>query len=211
MQNFQSVDFSITSVNMTHQCSICGKKYEYKHTLARHMKTKHKGVLPVDPTTVKPSHAWVKDATALISYTCLKCGRMFPSQQFLDIHIKEKGHKQEYLLECFVCKKLFVTQDELNAHVSQEHPPPPYAAQQLPGTVSENTICKQLKFEHPFSMIVAGPSRSGKTQWVIDLLIHTNTRTCFFIYKQVPTGKQARQFYCLFAYMLTILLFYGHL
>ncbi len=161
---------------MSHQCTICGKKYEYKHTLARHMKVKHKSVLHVDPANVKPLNAWVKDATALISYTCLKCGQMFPSQQFLDDHIKEKGHKQEYPVECFVCKKLFPTQDELKVHVDQEHSPPCHAAQQLPGTVSEDIVCKQLKFAHPFSMIVAGPSRSGKTHWVIDLLVNMETR-----------------------------------
>ncbi len=175
-QKYQSVDFNIITVNMSHQCTICGKKYEYRHTLARHMKVKHKSLLHVDPSNVKPLNAWVKDATALISFTCLKCGQMFPSQQFLDNHIKEMGHKQEYPVECIVCRKLFPTQDELTVHVAQEHSPPCHAAQQLPGTVSEDIVCKQLKFAHPFSMIVAGPSRSGKTHWVNDLLVNMETR-----------------------------------
>ena len=143
--------------------------------LAEHLKDEHQDILHVDPTTVKPSRAWVKDVTALIAYTCLKCGRMFHSQQFLDKHIKEKGYKQEYPVECFVCKKLFSTQDELHMHVDREHSPPCHAAQQLPGTVSDNIIGRQLKFEHPFSMIVAGPSRSGKIHWVIDLLVNMET------------------------------------
>jgi DNA-directed RNA polymerase subunit RPC12/RpoP len=102
------------STSMSYQCPTCGKKYEYQYTLARQVKTEHKDVLHVDPTVVKPSHAWVKDATDLISYTCLKCGQKFPSQQFLDIHIKEKGNKQEYPLE-------WDEQDELDVHVDQEH------------------------------------------------------------------------------------------
>ena len=48
------------------------------------------------------------------------------------------------------------------------------APEQLP--VSEDRVGEKLEFEHPFSMIVAGPSRSGKTHWVIDLLVNMETR-----------------------------------
>ena len=104
------------------------------------MKGKHKDVLHVDPAIANPSNKRIKDSTALISYSCLKCGRMFSSQQFLDIHIKSKGHKQVYPIECFICLKLFSSKDELNAHILQSHPPTCHVAHQLPGTVSENII-----------------------------------------------------------------------
>jgi hypothetical protein len=38
------------------------------------------------------------------------------------------------------------------------------------------TTNESFKFKHPFCMMVAGPSRSGKTQWVIDLLREKETR-----------------------------------
>ena len=161
---------------MIYKCPTCSKKYEYRHKLAEHMKGKHKDVLHVDPAIANPSNKRIKDSTALISYSCLKCGRMFSSQQFLDIHIKSKGHKQVYPIECFICLKLFSSKDELNAHILQSHPPTCHVAHQLPGTVSENIICRRMEFEHPFSMIVVGPSRSGKTHWVIDLLVNMERR-----------------------------------
>ena len=81
---------------MSYQCPTCSKKYEYKHTLARHIHHKHKDVLHDDSRNVLP--------------------------------------------------------------------------------VSEDRVGEKLEFEHPFSMIVAGPSRSGKTHWVIDLLVNMETR-----------------------------------
>ena len=35
---------------------------------------------------------------------------------------------------------------------------------------------KNFKFLHPFCMMVAGPSRSGKTQWTVKLLSEKNER-----------------------------------
>ena len=160
---------------MSYQCPTCGKKYEYRHTLARHVKSKHKSVLSINPANVTPLNTREKDYTSLMSYNCSKCGQMFASQRFLDDHIKEKGHKQIYLVECFVCLKPFSSKDDLNTHIDQEHPPICHTAQRLPGTVSEDIVCRRLTFEHPFSMIVACPSRSGKTQWVIDLLVNMET------------------------------------
>ena len=153
----------MSTPNKLFGCIICNKSFVWRKSLARHAKTEHKMLIPVDPNDVHLSNVKVKDNTTLLSYSCSKCGQIFSTQQFLDNHVKEKAHMQEYPVDCFVCKKLFSTEDELNVHVSQEHIPSCHAAQQLPGTVSDDIICKQLKFEHPFSMIVAGPSHCGKT------------------------------------------------
>ena len=100
---------------MSYQCPTCSKKYEYKHTLARHIHHKHKDVLHDDSRNENSSNKNVKDYTTLYR-----------------------------------------------------------APEQLP--VSEDRVGEKLEFEHPFSMIVAGPSRSGKTHWVIDLLVNMETR-----------------------------------
>lgn len=116
----------------------------------RNKKAKQNLVVLVDPNDVHPSNVRVKDNTTLLSYSCSKCGQIFATQQILDNHAKEKAHMQKYPVDWFVCKKLFSTEDELNRHVSQEHIHYCHEAQQLPGTVSDDIICKQLKFEHPF-------------------------------------------------------------
>ena len=43
-------------------------------------------------------------------------------------------------------------------------------------TMVADTASNSFVFGHPFSMIVAGPSRSGKTYWVINLLLNAKER-----------------------------------
>ena len=57
--------------------------------------------------------------------------------------------------------KVFQTQGALDIHFNQTH------------KITEEDLAQctsKIVFNHPFTMIVAGPTRSGKTTWVTRLL-----------------------------------------
>ena len=62
---------------------------------------------------------------------------------------------------CVYCVKVFPTQEALDNHVHQMHQIRQKDLEQCTSTVT---------FKHPFTMIVAGPTRSGKTTWVAKLI-----------------------------------------
>ena len=88
------------------------------------------------------------------------------------------------LFKCNICNKSYEWRKSLTRHLRECHnrdksyvsPTSMTPSKKPPGTVSEDRVGEKLEFEHPFSMIVAGPSRSGKTHWVIDLLVNMETR-----------------------------------
>ena len=88
------------------------------------------------------------------------------------------------LFKCNICNKSYEWRKSLTRHLRESHnrdkscvsPTSMTPSKKPPGTVSEDRVGEKLEFEHPFSMIVAGPSRSGKTHWVIDLLVNMETR-----------------------------------
>ena len=58
-----------------------------------------------------------------------------------------------------------------------------------------STGTKPYYFKHPFRMIVAGPSRSGKTHWVIKLLIKKHSKNPIKLYTVTLIGKIRIQCY----------------
>ena len=99
-------------------------------------------------------------------FNCHKCGQEFGTRESLERHImqKERNKKNHSLFEqfeCVHCVKVFPTQEALDNHVHQMH--------QI--RQKDLEICKStITFKHPFTMIVAGPTRSGKTTWVAKLI-----------------------------------------
>ena len=165
------------------ECSTCNKSYTFKANLKRHMKKDHteKRVNPeiVNPEEIKIFNKREESWPLLNSYTYYKCGQVFTNELALDKHNGDVHANKKYKHECFVCLKPFYTKRELDMHVQSIHPPPAVsnASEMFPGMVAANEeICTPFIFEHPFSMIIVGPSRSGKTHWLIDLLVQKSSR-----------------------------------
>ena len=96
--------------------------------------------------------------------------------------------------KCDICDKRYVWKKSLIRHVKETHnldknyehlnsekgntpilPPgiPDVEFRKLleNGSVEEDNSKTRFVFKHPFSMMVSGPTRSGKTQWVTRLLL----------------------------------------
>ena len=76
------------------------------------------------------------------------------------------------------CEKNYTRQYKLKKHKLKKH-------DDVPTTSKQNLSSHQalvpkaqfFKFKHPFCMLVAGPSHSGKTSWTVQLL--AERRECF--------------------------------
>ena len=91
-------------------------------------------------------------------FSCHKCGQLFANQESLKRHIMLKGTKKNHSLfeqyECMHCVNVFPTQRALDILFNQTH------------KITEKDLAQctsKVVFKHPFTMIVAGPTRSGKT------------------------------------------------
>ena len=91
--------------------------------------------------------------------------------------------------QCDQCQKVFSRKDSLKRHKTNVH------CVELPmkrkpnegeekffqplvkaNAVQEEHECVQFKLKHPFCMLVAGPSHSGKTSWTVQLLAERRDR-----------------------------------
>ena len=161
-------------------CQICGKSYTRRDALTRHMNVKHpkyaKDGYDSDDEDDLDDKDEVKDIDngqldndnvkktkrydVFGQLRCHKCGQIFGSQELLEHHLRKKNHGFEQF-PCAYCTRVFPTQKMLDDHYSKEH------------KIKEKDLvqCKSsVIFHHPFTMIVAGPTRSGKTTWVARLL-----------------------------------------
>ena len=149
-------------------CQICRKSYTRHDSLSRHMKARH-SEKEDDDYEQRDEESDVKTTKRydfLGHFNCHKCGQEFGTRESLERHImqKERNKKNHSLFEqfeCVHCVKVFPTQEALDNHVHQMH--------QI--RQKDLEICKStITFKHPFTMIVAGPTRSGKTTWVAKLI-----------------------------------------
>ena len=151
-------------------CSKCGKVFSRYDVLQRHMRIIHpvKNYNDDDedsddegaednytPKTIKRYDA----LNQLVS--CGFCGQRFGSQERLDDHLRRKKKHRFNQFPCTYCTRVFPTEEMLKDHYSIEN------------EINEKNVLKctsSVIFHHPFTMIVAGPTRSGKTTWVAKLL-----------------------------------------
>jgi hypothetical protein len=145
-------------VNMF-KCPDCSKVYCYKHTLKRHVKEKH---------------------TA--EYECYMCDEHFSQKNALNNHLKAKHdvvlHDYEYQDTATKAPPL---QRTLATEIHDETLVPSYSQwneepHDLFKGVHSSSRTSPYQFKHPFCMMVAGPSRSGKTFWVTKLLMTKDKR-----------------------------------
>ena len=156
--------------NEEYACPICDKKYIRKDILRRHIKAKHKRA-SIDPSKVFISNEKVENIS-MKTIKCPKCDFILPHENAVDAHVTSSHQITPFRHKCFVCLKPFFTNIELQKHIKLVH----YTEDNEFSTMVENAASNNFTFTHPFSMIVAGPSRCGKTYWVINLLLNAKER-----------------------------------
>ena len=135
----------------------------------RHAKTKH-------------------DKSDLNKFECYMCDKTFNRKNILNKHLKMEHGVVMHAYECSddddnatppPVQRASVDLNDVRAH--EEIATPSYSMwNEHPYDVFKGTHgCRRSKpyqFKHPFYMMVAGPSRSGKTYWVARLLMTTDKR-----------------------------------
>ena len=155
-----------------YECPICSKVYSKKFELRQHIKRKHARE-GINPNNVFISNEKVENLFAKI-IKCPKCDFILPHENAVDAHINNSHKITPFRYKCFICLKPFHLNIDLKNHIKLVHSPNS-GDNEFP-TMHENAASNSFKFKHPFSMIVAGPSRSGKTYWVINLLLNAKER-----------------------------------
>ena len=69
---------------------------------------------------------------------------------------------------CSICEKSFRRKDSMQRHVMSKHRNAGLTPFQTVPIFSQK--CQQLRFEHPFTSMIAGIAGSGKTAWVRSLM-----------------------------------------
>ena len=147
------------------KCQHCRKSYTYKSDLRRHTKVMHKRA-SVDPSKIVISDEKIDYLPSKI-VKCPKCEFILPDEAAVDAHASTSHKSSPYRHTCFVCLKPFYTSAELHKHMRLVHDASDSKDEEFPEIVKGDFV-----FKHPFSMIVAGPSRCGKTYWVVNLLLN---------------------------------------
>jgi len=138
--------------------------------LRQHIKRKHAGER-INPDKIFISNEKVEYLPSKIR-KCPKCEFILPHDDAVNMHMTSNHKSIAFRHKCFVCLKPFYTSLELQKHMDHVHAS---ISENLPTMVAD-TASNSFVFAHPFSMIVAGPSRSGKTYWVINLLLNAKKR-----------------------------------
>ena len=150
-----------------HKCEICNKTYKRRFDLKRHKKDKH------------------EDSE---KHECYMCEKSFHRKQFLNNHLKRKHGvvMHDYEEEGdddddddgipLPMERAECGEDDVRFH--EEFVPGNYSQwdKNPRGDFKEKHSKPMHQFEHPFCMMVAGPSRSGKTYWVAKLLMTKDKR-----------------------------------
>ena len=155
-------------------CQICGKGITNKFNLRRHMKLKHPRER-VDPTKIIVSNEKIEYLPTK-TIKCPKCEFIMPHEDHIEKHMEMNHQGKSYKYKCFSCLKPFYSNSELKNHINLMHTSRKEDRTESFSTMVNDTDFDPFIFEHPFSMIVAGPSRCGKTYWVINLLLNANER-----------------------------------
>ena len=132
---------------MDFKCDECGKSFTRKYRLKVHKLYKH-----ADANTLKRKHA---DADDEDFYTSLK--KTIPDDR--NLSEAESG---------------FTKEESLQRHKGE--PFTTVSKRNLLNRQASTSIAESFKFKHPFGMLVAGPTQSGKTQWTVKFLKERNQR-----------------------------------
>ncbi|XP_062548634.1 zinc finger protein 585B-like [Armigeres subalbatus] len=117
-----------------HDCHICDTKFSTREHLLRHIRRHYRGDAEdfqltgsglnngTDEanTSNKPESAETSSQTEPKSFKCMKCDKVFHSQNRLWVHYK-RGHRKRYT--CSSCDVVLETKKQLTAHMATEHRP----------------------------------------------------------------------------------------
>ena len=155
-------------------CPFCRKVVTNKSNLRRHIKLKHKRER-VDPSKIIVSNEKIEYLPTK-TIKCPKCEFIMPHEDHKKMHMEMNHQSKAFKNKCFSCLKPFYSNWELKRHIKLMHTLSEEDNNNFFPAMVNDTDFKPFIFEHPFSMIVAGPSRCGKTYWVVNLLLNSNER-----------------------------------
>ena len=67
------------------------------------------------------------------------------------------------MIRCLICNQSYSSRDALQRHEHNVHG--------SGKNINQSQPLKEITFQHPLSMMVTGPSGTGKTEWTVKLLL----------------------------------------
>ena len=133
-----------------YSCSHCDKTYQHKRTLDQHIRLKH-------------------NANSLVE--CIHCGLVSRNQADHVKHVRENHGYHDGIRDVYVPPRSAQLEKSMQKAERKRSREEVFVKEfKETGEAFNVTTTTEFKFKHPFCMMVAGPSRSGKTQWVAKLL-----------------------------------------
>lgn len=149
------------------RCSVCDLQLPSKFKLQDHMNL-HTGARP---------------------YCCAECGKRFCQNYNYRVHLRTHAQIKQDRLQCRVCLKCFVSQDDLTTHLSRNHPEDEFYECDLCKRVFTNLKeCEYHVQLHKDLMYIAC-DKCGRNFSCQKSLIRHQKKTCFNSFKCTDCTK----------------------
>ena len=139
---------------MVFVCDKCDKTFQWKKSLKRHKEIDH-----------KKSKTFYRE--------CLHCERIFENESQLFDHVRKSHGFYDGVRNVFIpptSGKHSMKKTQKKSDGGSKRSDLLTKEFKKIGESFKATTNPNFKFKHPFCMMIAGPSRSGKTQWTMNLL-----------------------------------------